>query len=285
MLLFLSYAHKDSDKADQLSALLKAGGHDVWTDQKIRIGDNWQARLAQAIQDADAIVLAITEGWLASPFCNWEFITAAEASKQVLPFILQAGLKLPHRLARFQYTDFSDGFENDTQKQKLLDDLAQLALTPADVDGRDKAVYERLAPTWQMSISGGTGNTQVGGDQITNTITDTTIDKSQVVMGKQESVNITQNTATGETRTGVLEDLEILFKSLEEALANVPPEQRADADFVRAQAQLAQAQAQADQPSRRRLQITGDSLKAAAENLLSVAPIVAEIAAKLLRLA
>ena len=165
MKIFLSYPHKDVDKAKQLENFLLSGGHVVWTDDQLIKGQAWLDQLEAQIKDADAIALGLTPNWVASPYCNWEFITAVENGKKVILVLLEK-TDLPERLRRYQYADLSDGFD-DAKVQKLLNDLVTLVQTvePAAIADMDKATYaqqidQRITVSGSQSTVTRTGNRQ-----------------------------------------------------------------------------------------------------------------------------
>lgn len=73
-----------------------------------------------------------------------------------------------------------------------------------------------------------------------------------------------------------------LVKQLADALTQLPAEQKDDAEVVQSLAQEAIDEVSKEKPNRRLLEIKGENLKKAAENLLAVAPIAAKIAKTLL---
>src|SRR5690349_18432972 len=148
MKLFLSYPHKDTDKAKALAKILTNGGQEVWFDEHLRVGPRWKDQLADNIRAADAIVLALTPAWLESPYCQWEFITAAEQGKEVIPVLLAnqpdgKNLPVPDRIGQYQWIDFSAGFGNPDKVQKFLNDLTHLGVTlrASDASNRNKEAY------------------------------------------------------------------------------------------------------------------------------------------------
>lgn len=130
MRLFLSYSREDRATIDELASILQKGGQEVWIDDAIRIGEHWRDSLRQAIEDSDGIVLSLTPNWLASPWCQWEFVTAVELQKKVIP-VLISQTNVPGRISQYQYANFVDGFSDTEQVQKFLDDLLVLA---TDID-------------------------------------------------------------------------------------------------------------------------------------------------------
>lgn len=77
-------------------------------------------------------------------------------------------------------------------------------------------------------------------------------------------------------------ELERLIIELNTALKQVPDESKEDAETVEMLAQEAMDEASKDEPRRKMLEIKGENLKKAAENLLVVSPIVAQIVKNLL---
>lgn len=69
--VFLSYAHEDR-KWDQLLTFLapwiRDKRVDLWDDSRIKLGDNWQAEIHKAIEEAAVAVLLVTKDFLASDF-------------------------------------------------------------------------------------------------------------------------------------------------------------------------------------------------------------------------
>ncbi len=280
MRIFLSYPHKDTSKAQQLQAVLTQGGHEVWTDAEIIAGQNWREQLEAEIQRTDAIALALTPNWLASPICQWEFVTAVENSKKVIPVLLSAGMSLPNRLSRYQYADLSRGFDRATV-QKLLDDLVTLATTvePSAIAGMDKAAYAQQVDHESVGIIGDgnvvtrTGEISINGGVIG---TNVAIGSSQIVQG-----DMTFNVGAIPARQDVRAQLATLVEQLKVALANIPAEK---AEEIEALAQDAVDEANKDRPNKYLLKTKGNSLKQATENLRAATPIAEKIAATLLRL-
>ena len=89
MRLFVSYSHQDRQITRNLETLLTSAGHEVWIDNNLITGKSWQQQLKDEIHKADAIVLALTPRWQASPYCQWEYMTAVEAGRKVIPVMLE----------------------------------------------------------------------------------------------------------------------------------------------------------------------------------------------------
>ncbi|MFQ5632117.1 MAG: toll/interleukin-1 receptor domain-containing protein [bacterium] len=70
--IFISYSHKDEALKDQvlvhLNALESKVGPDVWSDDKIELGDKWLAEIETALQSARIAILLVSKNFLTSNF-------------------------------------------------------------------------------------------------------------------------------------------------------------------------------------------------------------------------
>jgi|GEM_PF-5644586 len=74
--IFISYSRRDTDVANSYRLAQIAAGHDVFMDSySIRSGENWQAALANAIDDADIFQLFWSQNTADSENCRdeWEY--------------------------------------------------------------------------------------------------------------------------------------------------------------------------------------------------------------------
>ena len=55
--IFLSYAHADAKRAQQLAAALNARGYTVWWDTLIEGGASFAKSIREALEAADAVVV------------------------------------------------------------------------------------------------------------------------------------------------------------------------------------------------------------------------------------
>lgn len=76
------------------------------------------------------------------------------------------------------------------------------------------------------------------------------------------------------------QELQALIVQLNQALENIPQNLKEEAEAVAASAQALVENAKAESPNKTLLQITGDGLKQAAENLAGVAPTIVSIASQ-----
>jgi regulator of replication initiation timing len=106
--------------------------------------------------------------------------------------------------------------------------------------------------------------------------------RGAIVNIKSTLTNVQQS--VGEIRTedaSTKAELEELIKQLSESLVKVPPEKSEEAEAVAASAQALVEQAKGEKPNKTLLQISGDGLKQAAQNLAEVMPAVVTIASQI----
>lgn len=131
MRLFISYAHVDKALVEEwIVEILRSGKHDVWFDDRLVAGQDWQRQLGDAIQNSDALVYALTPESVASEYCQWELAEAVRLGKPVIPVLLQAKTSLPQYLTGIQYVDFTEGPTGDAVA-RLMGGLQYLA--PAEM--------------------------------------------------------------------------------------------------------------------------------------------------------
>ena len=58
--VFLSYADSDRPLAETLAKDLSAAGFAVWSDHEVLPGDNWARKVAEALEESDAMVVIVS---------------------------------------------------------------------------------------------------------------------------------------------------------------------------------------------------------------------------------
>lgn len=168
---FISYAHKDKKTVQRLVDVLCNLGHDPWFDKQLVAG-LWQQQLHDAIQAADAFVYALTPESVASEWCQWEFVTAIQLGKPIIPILLDSTTQLTVVLKQYQYIDASKGF-TPAAKQQLQTYLAVLkvVIPPTDAPTAPTPDPQRETPAQAVTISDVKGSVffnQGSGSQIIN---------------------------------------------------------------------------------------------------------------------
>jgi hypothetical protein len=116
--VFLSYAHSDKFFGELLQLKLEANGIRVWRDTKsLRAGDDWRQSIDAGLQDADALVLALSKNSSASHYVTYEWATAMAKLTPIIPVLIETCDSHP-KLAILQYMDFRQ--HSDASWQELI---------------------------------------------------------------------------------------------------------------------------------------------------------------------
>ena len=120
-LTFLSYSRVNSDFAKKLAKELKAEGFPVWLDQlDIPLGARWDVELEKALDECEIFMIIMTPDSINSENVRDEIGYAIDTGKRFMPIMLE-NCKVPLRLRRFQYVDFTTkSFEDGDESAKQL---------------------------------------------------------------------------------------------------------------------------------------------------------------------
>jgi len=106
--VFLSYVDEDAAQAQAIESALQALGADVWTDQRIGLGENWLDEIEKRLSECDVIMPLISPDFLESKWALWEMGYALGRSKEkgvtIVP-VLVRDAKLPRYLNPFNVID------------------------------------------------------------------------------------------------------------------------------------------------------------------------------------
>lgn len=85
--VFISYARKDKDYVYTLAKELRRVGVNIWIDQDIEPGSNWDDSIENALNDCDMMLLIATPDSMASEYVTHEWSYVMGSGKPVYPFI------------------------------------------------------------------------------------------------------------------------------------------------------------------------------------------------------
>jgi serine/threonine protein kinase len=119
--IFISYARDDKDFVYTLAKELRRIGLDIWIDQDIQPGANWDNSVEQALSESDKLLLIASPASIISENVQDEWSYFLEQGKAVYPFIYRE-CELSFRLRRRQYIISSGDLLTDVAK--IVDVLA-----------------------------------------------------------------------------------------------------------------------------------------------------------------
>ena len=93
--IYLSYASRDRDSANNCRDELTRAGYRVWVNRDARAGQNWQYAVTEAIKESAAVIALLTPNSVDSIYFTYEWSFALGANVKVLPVIFR-GVEAPH---------------------------------------------------------------------------------------------------------------------------------------------------------------------------------------------
>ena len=103
--IFVSYAHKDGNKASEVIEKLQMEQYRVWYDEGIDPGTEWDENIAEHIENCEYFIALLSREYLVSSNCKDELNFARELEKPRLLIYLE-DIQLPGgmrmRLSRLQ---------------------------------------------------------------------------------------------------------------------------------------------------------------------------------------
>lgn len=109
--VFISYSREDTEFMRQLKSRLEQSGVKVWVDENIKGGATWDNIIEEALATSDSIIVVLSKASVASKMVMNEVSYGIEENKSVIPVMVEE-CKIPFRLRRIQYIDFTPGFES-----------------------------------------------------------------------------------------------------------------------------------------------------------------------------
>jgi predicted nucleotide-binding protein len=111
--VFVSYAHQDRDLAEELIRRLRLLPVQVWSDDQLKAGENWQDVLRSWLRDSQYFVLLLTPKTLQSTESSWvmqELGAAWALGKTIIPVVTDRRLldRLPVDLTEAQSVNADD---------------------------------------------------------------------------------------------------------------------------------------------------------------------------------
>ncbi|WP_089729350.1 toll/interleukin-1 receptor domain-containing protein [Candidatus Thiosymbion oneisti] len=93
MNVFISYSHEDSEWANTLAERLRSAGFGVWDPEtELYPGDNFALKIAEALENADAMVALVSPDAMASEWVRREIdfaLGASQFSGRLIPVVVR----------------------------------------------------------------------------------------------------------------------------------------------------------------------------------------------------
>jgi len=142
--IFISYSRKDSDFVRRLVDDLTSRGVDIWLDQRdIKAGERWDTSVQNGLRDSDYFMVVLSPESVSSENVMDEIAYAMSKAKHVFP-ILFRDCDVPYRLARVQYVDFRESYEDGLERL-----LEQIQLAGVPIRSLDRTRTEFWTPQTQ----------------------------------------------------------------------------------------------------------------------------------------
>ncbi|WP_040839192.1 TIR domain-containing protein [Thiothrix nivea] len=128
--IFISHSSQDKAEAVQLMQWLESKGFEfLFLDSDarhgIKAGSEWEKTLYHEIHRADAFIFLLSDHWISSQWCGFEFMQARALGKSIFPLRIQAGLQTSIA-SDIQHLDLTE--DREEKLQRLLTGLTELTL-------------------------------------------------------------------------------------------------------------------------------------------------------------
>ena len=109
--IFMSYSRRELGFVDDLVGKLEGEGYHVWLDYRALIpGTPWKGQIAKGLEDADTVLLVVSQASLASKYVALEWQHFLETNKRVILLIFEA-VDLPKELEKYEWVDFRGSYK------------------------------------------------------------------------------------------------------------------------------------------------------------------------------
>ena len=147
--VFISYAHKDTDKVIPVIEDLQKRNYRVWYDSGIEVGTEWPEYIAKSLDECSCVLAFISEHAQASPNCRREITYSVNMGKPILVVYLNEcnlspGMQLQlgtlHAIYRSRHSTMESFMNSLCQSDQLLP-----CLEKPEADEADETMEQLLA--------------------------------------------------------------------------------------------------------------------------------------------
>ena len=133
--LFVSYSHRDTAKVYPILDALYDCKYRLWYDESCETGNDFRDELRMRIENAEAVLLFVSESSMASPFCGMEIIVARENNKRLYPIYLDTSAIPPAFQILLANTHHSTSDNMDKLIRSMIRDLPAVTMDRLTTDG------------------------------------------------------------------------------------------------------------------------------------------------------
>jgi TIR domain len=128
--VFISYRSNDRELVAPVAKHLAELGLDVWFDQKIRVGEHWDAEIEERLKKSRVVVVCWSHQSVQSPWVMWE-ATYAQQAGSIVPAFFDTSAA-PGPLSRVRGAQLADWQGEATHEgwSKLVAEISRLLARP-----------------------------------------------------------------------------------------------------------------------------------------------------------
>ena len=134
--LFVSYSHKDTGVVFPILDLLYDKKYRIWYDESCETGNDFRDELRHRIENAEAVLLFVSESSMNSRFCGMEIIVARENKKRLFPIYLDSAELPPAFQLLLENTHHVDTHNLKKLVDAMVRDLPAVAMDRLTVEDK-----------------------------------------------------------------------------------------------------------------------------------------------------
>lgn len=155
-LVFISHAQEDCAYVDEhLRGFLRSHGVESWWSQTgIDVGDDWEKKIADALESCHWMILVMSPSSVASPYVQKEVAWClANRPDKLLPILIEkcAFATIHPELAKLQHSDFTN--DPVEARRRILESLVKKLHTERVAAKRDHAIASRKIQALEQDCS------------------------------------------------------------------------------------------------------------------------------------
>lgn len=157
--IFVSYAHKDSERVWPMIRRLQQDGYRVWYDEGIDPGTEWDENIAAHVSDCGCFIAVMTANYLNSDNCKDELKFSRDLEKPQILLYLE-NVELPQGMAmrigrnpKVSYEGNEEAFFQQLYQQRAIAPFHQQASSQESVNRRANRLWLLLLPLAVLVIA------------------------------------------------------------------------------------------------------------------------------------